>query len=170
MERMPLGISRLDRIIGGGAPVGSVVLLAGESGAGAREFCYTSAAMNGLVETDADLFDLYYGDLEPEVTVPDAVHYVSFTDERRAIVDEMEVVMDEDLVGAGMNDVSFVELAEEYFQLTPVPTNWYADGMADITELGTHNERTDVLEALGEYLTDHATGNLVVIDSLTDLL
>lgn len=170
MERMPLGISRLDRIIGGGAPVGSVVLLAGESGAGAREFCYTSAAMNGLVETDADLFDLYYGDLEPGVTVPDAVHYVSFTDERRAIVDEMEVVMDEALVRSGVDDISFVELAEEYFQLTPVPTDWYADGMADITELGTHNERTDVLEALGDYLTEHATGNLVVIDSLTDLV
>ncbi|MFB1062500.1 RAD55 family ATPase [Natrinema sp. H-ect4] len=170
MERMPLGISRLDRTIGGGAPTGSVVLLAGESGAGAREFCYTSAAMNGLVDADPELFDLYYGDLEPETTVPEAVHYVSFTDERSAIVSEMEFVMDEELVRAGTDDVSFVELAEEYFQLTPVPTAWYAEGMADITELGSHNERTDVLEALGEYLTEHATGNLVVIDSLTDLI
>ncbi|MDS0477751.1 HTR-like protein [Natrinema sp. 1APR25-10V2] len=170
MERMPLGVSRLDRMIGGGAPAGSVVLLAGESGAGAREFCYTSAAMNGLLETDPDLFELYYGDLEPGVTVPEAVHYVSFTDEREAVVTEMGFVMDDDLVDAGMTDVSFVELAEEYFQLTPVPTDWYAEGMADITELGTHNERTDVLEVLGEYLTEHATGNLVVIDSLTDLV
>ncbi|WP_408958547.1 RAD55 family ATPase [Natrinema sp. 74] len=170
MNRMPLGISRLDRMIGGGAPAGSVVLLAGESGAGAREFCYTSAAMNGLREADPELFDLYYGDLEPGVTVPEAVHYVSFTDEREAVVSEMAFVMDDDLVDTGMTDVSFVELAEEYFQLTPVPTDWYAEGMADITELGTHNERTDVLEALGDYLTDHATGNLVVIDSLTDLV
>ncbi|MDF9746934.1 RAD55 family ATPase [Natrinema salsiterrestre] len=170
MERMPLGISRLDRMIGGGAPAGSVVLLAGESGAGAREFCYTSAAMNGLVDADPDLFDLYYGDLEPEVTTPEDVHYVSFTDERSAVVSEMEFVMDDELVGAGMDDVRFVEFAEEYFQLTPVPTNWYADGMADITELGSHNDRTDVLEALGEYLTEHATGNLVVIDSITDLV
>ena len=170
MERMPLGISRLDQMIGGGAPAGSVVLLAGESGAGAREFCYTSAAMNSLVDADPELFDLYYGDLEPGGTVPEAVYYVSFTDERRAVVDEMSFVMDDDLVRAGTDDVSFVELAEEYFQLTPVPTDWYADGMADITELGSHNERTDVLEALGEYLTEHATGNLVVIDSLTDLV
>ncbi len=170
MERMPLGVSRLDRMIGGGAPAGSVVLLAGESGAGAREFCYTSAAMNGLLETDPDLFELYYGDLEPGMTVPEAVHYVSFTDEREAVVTEMGFVMDDDLVDAGMTDVSFVELAEEYFQLTPVPTDWYAEGMADITELGTHNDRTDVLEVLGEYLTEHATGNLVVIDSLTDLV
>ncbi|QLG48312.1 RAD55 family ATPase [Natrinema halophilum] len=170
MERMPLGISRFDRTIGGGAPAGSVVLLAGESGAGAREFCYTSAAMNGLVKVDPDMFDLYYGDLEQGVTVPESIHYVSFTDERSAVVSEMEFVMDDELVDAGMSDVSFVELAEEYFQVTPVPTNWYADGMADITELGSQSERTDVLEALGEFLTDHATGNLVVIDSLTDLI
>ncbi|AGB31896.1 hypothetical protein C488_06550 [Natrinema pellirubrum DSM 15624] len=170
MKRMPLGVSRLDRMIGGGAPTGSVVLLAGESGAGAREFCYTSAVMNGLVEADPDLFDLYYGDLESDVTLPEDVHYVSFTDEPSAVVEEMQFVMDEALVDAGMDDVRFVELAEEYFQLTPVPTDWYADGMADITELGSHNERTDVLEALGEYLTDHATDNLVVIDSVTDLV
>ncbi len=81
---MPLGISRLDRTIGGGAPTGSVVLPAVESGAGAREFCYTSAAMNGLVGADPELFDRYYGDLEPETTVLEAVHYVPFTDERSA--------------------------------------------------------------------------------------
>ena len=68
MDRMPLGISRLDRMIGGGAPAGSVVLLAGESGAGAREFCYTSAAMNGLVETDADLRAAGWADPAADVT------------------------------------------------------------------------------------------------------
>lgn len=170
MERMPLGISRLDRIIGGGAPAGSVVLLAGDSGAGAREFCYTSAVMNGLANADPDLFDLYYGDLEPGTVLPDDVHYVSFTDERSAVVSEMAFVMDEELVDPGMNEASYVELAEEYFQLTPVPTDWYAEGMSDITELGTTNDRSDILEALGEYLTEHATGNLVVIDSVTDLV
>ncbi|MBZ6495870.1 RAD55 family ATPase [Natrinema longum] len=170
MERMPLGISRLDRMIGGGAPTGSVVLLAGEPGAGAREFCYTSAAMTGLIGADPELFDLYYGDLEPGTTVPDDVHYVSFTDERSAVVTEMEFVMDDELVRTGMDDVTYVEFAEEYFQLTPVPTDWYAESMADITELGSHNDRTDVLEALGEYLTDHAADSVVVIDSVTDLV
>ncbi|PCR89255.1 RAD55 family ATPase [Natrinema ejinorense] len=170
MERMPLGISRLDRMIGGGAPTGSVVLLAGEPGAGAREFCYTSAAMSGLIDADPELFDLYYGDLEPGTTVPDDVHYVSFTDERSAVVTEMEFVMDDELVRTGMDDVTYVEFAEEYFQLTPVPTDWYAESMADITELGSHNDRTDVLEALGEYLTDHAADSVVVIDSVTDLV
>ncbi|QSW99075.1 RAD55 family ATPase [Haloterrigena alkaliphila] len=170
MNRLPLGISRLDRMIGGGAPAGSVVLLAGEAGAGAREFCYTSAAMNGLAGSDPDQFDRYYGDLESGTTLPDAVHYVSFTDERDAIVDEMRFVLDDDLVDAGMAGVSVVELAETYFQLTPVPTDWYSDRTTDITGLGDRADRRDVLEALGDYLTDHAAGNLVVIDSLTDLV
>ncbi|ADB60991.1 hypothetical protein Htur_2108 [Haloterrigena turkmenica DSM 5511] len=170
MNRLPLGISRLDRMIGGGAPAGSVVLLAGEAGAGAREFAYTSAVLNGLAGAAPDEFDRYYGDLESGTEPPDAVHYISFTDERAAITDEMGLVMDGDLVDAGMDGVSVVELAESYFQLTPVPTDWYAERATDITDLGKRTDRSGVLEALGEYLTEHAAGNLVVVDSVTDLV
>ncbi|RKD97674.1 RAD55 family ATPase [Halopiger aswanensis] len=170
MERMPLGVARLDRMIGGGAPAGSVVLLAGESGAGAREFAYTSAVMNGLAERGAEQFDLHYGDLENGATLPDGIHYISFTDERTAVANEMSFVMESDLVETGMDAVEFVELAEEYFQLTPVPTEWYAERTADITQLGSQTEREDVLDAFGGYMTEHAAGNLVIVDSVTDLI
>ncbi|AEH37340.1 RAD55 family ATPase [Halopiger xanaduensis] len=170
MERMPLGVARLDRMIGGGAPAGSVVLLAGESGAGAREFAYTSAVMNGLAEQGADRFDLHYGDLENGATLPGGIHYISFTDERTAVASEMSFVMETDLVETGMDAVEFVELAEEYFQLTPVPTEWYAERTADITQLGSQTEREDVLEAFAGYLSEHATGDLVIVDSVTDLI
>ncbi|ELY49215.1 hypothetical protein C493_21002 [Natronolimnohabitans innermongolicus JCM 12255] len=175
---MPLGVSRLDQLIGGGAPAGSVVLLAGEAGAGAREFCYTAAAMNGLADRDPAQFDRYYGALESNATLPEAVHYVSITGERSAIVDEMRLVMDDDLVAAGMDGVSVVELAEPYFRRTPVPTEWYTDGATDITDLGSRvgrdggdrSDRSDVLESLGNYLSDHAADSLVVVDSITDLV
>ena len=170
MSRIPFGISRLDAMIGGGAPAGSVVLLAGESGAGAREFGYTAAAMNGLASGDAELFDLFYGDLAGEAEHPDEVHYVSFTHEPEAVVDEMRYVMDDELVDVGTRAVTFADLSREYFQLTPVPTDWYVDRPADITALGEDRERRDVLDALGEYLTANAPGNLVVIDSVTDLI
>ncbi|THE65918.1 HTR-like protein [Salinadaptatus halalkaliphilus] len=170
MERMPLGVSRLDRMIGGGAPAGSVVLLAGQSGAGAREFCYTSALINGLARADHELFDLHYGDVAEGTTVPEEIHYLSFTHERSAVTDEMSVVLDDELVDAGMNDVEFVELAKQYFQLTPVPREWYAASPGDITELGDHTGDSDVLEAFASYLTDHAAGNLVVVDSISDLV
>ncbi|EMA31367.1 RAD55 family ATPase [Halobiforma nitratireducens] len=170
MERLPLGISRFDRIIGGGAPAGSVVLLAGQSGAGAREFCYTSAVMNGLARYESDRFELHYGELEGGTTLPEEIHYVSFTDERDAIVDEISFVMERELVDEGTDAVEFVELAEEYFQLTPVPTDWYADQTGSIADLGSRTESGDVLEAFADYLTANAAGNLVVVDSITDLV
>ncbi len=170
MDRIPLGISRLDSIIGGGAPAGSVVLVAGESGAGSREFCYTSTAMNALGTTGDDLFDLYYGDLEGEATFPDEIHYLSFTSERGAIEREMRFVMDDELIDSGVDHVSFLDLAREYFQPTPVPTDWYTEQVTDIRDLGSKPGRRNVLSTLGDYLSDNAWGNLVVVDSMSDLI
>lgn len=167
---MPLGISRLDRTIGGGVPAGSVILLAGESGAGAREFCYTSTVMNALAIAGDELFDLHYGDLEEGTVLPEQVHYVSFTDERDAVSSEMSVVMDDEFVETGMDEVAFSELAREYFEVTPVPREWYDDGPTDLQSLGSHTSREDVIEAFAAYLTDNAAGNLVVVDSITDLV
>ncbi len=170
MDRMPLGVAGLDRLIDGGAPTGSLVLLAGESGAGAREFLYTSAAMNGLAEADSDLFELYYGAMAADVVSPDEIHYISFTDPREAVIDEMRFVMDDELVDSGTEAVEFFDLARQYFQLTQVPTDWYTAKTTDIRGLSTKGDKRDVLDALGEYLSENATGNLVVIDSVTDLI
>jgi len=43
MDRIPFGVRQLDITVNGGAPTGSVVLLAGEAGAGSREFVHTRA-------------------------------------------------------------------------------------------------------------------------------
>ena len=170
MQRIPFGIRRLDTTVGGGAPAGSVVLLSGEAGAGAREFTYTSAVMNGLVGSDPDLFDLYYGSLEPEAEEPREVHYVSFTTDERQVRDEMQLAMDEELVDAGLSNLTFHDLSPEYFRLSPVPREWYSAEAASITGLGANSDRNSVPEALGDRLTDHAPGNVVVLDSLTDLV
>ncbi len=164
-----MGISRLDSMIGGGAPPGSVVLLAGEVGAGAREFVYTSIAMNGLAQSDAELFDLYYGSLHSNATVPRDIHYVSFTAGEDALVEEMGFTMDEELVASGTRPVEFVDLSQHYFQLSQVPREWYSDATTDITSLGDRDRR-NTLDAVGEYLNRNAAGSLVVIDSVTDLL
>jgi len=170
MERIPFGVSRFDEMIGGGAPAGSVVLLAGESGAGAREFCYTSAAMNALATADSEGFDLYYGDLGASASPPADVHYVTFTDESAAVVDEMRYALADDLVDAAAPALSIADFSQEYFQLSPVPTEWYSDRTPDIRALGESTDRQDVLAAVSEYLTVNAPGNLVVIDSVTDLI
>ena len=170
MTRIPFGIRRLDTTIGGGAPSGSVVLLSGEAGAGGREFMYTSAVMNGLEKADESLFDLYYGDIDPAASVPEEVHYISFTSEERQVTKEMSLAMDSEIVESGLSAVEFHDLSAEFFRLSPVPRDWYANRTVDIQDLGHHQERRTVPEALGDLLTQHASGNLVVIDSLTDLI
>ncbi|MGZ0746738.1 RAD55 family ATPase [Haloparvum sp. AD34] len=170
MSSIPFGVARLDSILGGGAPPGNVVLLTGESGAGAREFLYTSAAMNGLATVDEELFDLYYGDLEPDTEVPPEIHYISFTEEAGAIEREMGWTMADEIVDNATEAIQFADLSASYFQLSPIPREWYQGETSTLQDLGQHEGRDDVLTALGDYLTEHAAGNLVVIDSITDLV
>jgi KaiC/GvpD/RAD55 family RecA-like ATPase len=169
MTRIPFGVERLDDVVGGGAPPGSVVLLVGEGGAGAREFMYTSAAMNGLARADPELFELYYGEAVPE-TVPPEVHYVSFTTGEEYIAREMANTVAEEVAEAARPALTVRDLSPEYFGLSPVPRSWYAGETRALGDLG-EGERTDgVLTALGDYLSAHASGNLVAVDSVTDLV
>ncbi|MUW15826.1 HTR-like protein [Halorubrum sp. CBA1125] len=169
MSSLPFGVARLDSILGGGAPPGTVVLLAGDAGAGAREFCYTSAAMNALAHADEELFDLYYGDLDGDATLPDGVHYVSFTAGTGAITREMGYTMADEILEAASPAISFRDLSAEYFQLSPVPREWYRGETGSLADLGERGHE-DVLTALGDYLSAHAEGSLVCIDSVTDLV
>lgn len=171
MERIPFGIDRLDATIDGGAPRGSVVLLSGEAGAGAREFMYTSTVMNGLAQAGDDLFDLHYGDLAPNASLPGSIHYVSFTSERDQIEAEIDMSMDSEMGRRGFEQVEFVSLSRNYFHKSPVPRKWYAEETTDITSLRKrHEDRKTLLSALGEKVSERAPGNLLVIDSFSDLV
>ncbi len=171
MERLPFGINRLDNTFGGGVPRGSVVLLSGEAGAGAREFMFTTAVMNGLARSGNDLFDLHYGDLHPNATLADEIHYVSFTAEEDQLRNEISMTMDDEIAEAGLEHVEFESLSKNFFHVSPVPRDWYAEETTDITSLRKrHEDREGLLTALGETLNARAPGNLVVLDSLSDLV
>jgi KaiC/GvpD/RAD55 family RecA-like ATPase len=170
MERIPFGVSHLDSVIGGGAPSGTVVLLVGEPGAGAREFMYTSATMNAVARADRELFELHYGDLHEDAALPPEVHYLSFTDDEANLRREMAYVLDDDLVSAAADRITVRDFSPEYFQLSPVPREWYLGETTRLQDLGGREERSEVLTALGQYLNAHAAENLVVIDSITDLV
>ena len=169
MSRIPFGVERLDNIVGGGAPPGSVVLLVGEGGAGAREFLYTSAAMNGLARADPDLFEIYYGAAVPPGTAPE-VHYLSFTTGEEYIEREMANTVADEVVEAALPKMTVRDFSPQYFGLSPVPRSWYAGETQAITDLGESERGDGALSALGDYLTEHASGNLVLIDSVTDLV
>ncbi|QLG27880.1 HTR-like protein [Halorarum halophilum] len=170
MARMPFGVAQLDSVLGGGAPEGNAVLVAGESGAGAREFAYTSAAMNTLANADSELFDLYYGELDGDATVPEEVHYISFTAGEDYVERELRYTMADEIVDAVVEPMRFADFTPEYFQLSAIPREWYMGETTSLRDLGRGANRDGVLTALGEYLTDHAAGNLVVVDSITDLI
>lgn len=171
MQRIPFGIKRLDNTIDGGAPRGSVVLLSGEAGAGAREFMYTSAVMNGLAQANDDLFDLHYGDLAPNATLPESIHYISFTNERDQIQAEIDMSMDDEVARRGFRPVEYLPLTTNYFHKSPVPRNWYAEQTVDIRSLRKrHEEREDLLSSLGDAVSERAMGSLVIIDSFSDLI
>ncbi len=170
MDRIPFGVKQLDSIINGGAPMGSIVLLSGQAGAGSREFMHTSAVINGMAEEDPGLFDLYYGDLAEKAVLPEAVHYLSFTASGNQLTDEMELAMDEEVLNSGLAGVEFHDMSERYFHMSPVPREWYADETPSIKDLKARHEREDLLGALGTTLSNIAPNNLVVIDSLSNLV
>jgi archaellum biogenesis ATPase FlaH len=66
--------------------------------------------------------------------------------------------------------VTVRDLSPEYFQLSPVPRSWYMGETRSITDLGESEGRESVLSALGTYLSENAADNLVLIDSVTDLV
>ncbi len=170
MERIPFGIDRLDSTIGGGAPRGSVVLLSGEAGAGAREFMYTTAVMNGLAQVDHDLFDLHYGEVAGEAVLPDSIHYLSLTSSPEQLRREIGMSMDGEIARSGLEQVEFRSLSQNYFHTSPVPRAWYAGETGDLTDLRKrHEDREGVPSALGEAMSRRAPGSLVVLDSLSDL-
>ncbi len=170
MDDIPFGISRLDSLLDGGAPPGSVVLLSGEAGAGAREFAYTSAAMNALAQTGDDLFDLHYGELPEGAVLPPEVHYLSFTASKAALEQEFRFTLSDDIVDTVIEQINYLDLSVEYFQSSRIPQDWYLGRTTELSDLSGGGNRKKVLGVLGDYLTEHASGNLIVFDSITDLL
>ncbi len=61
VKRIPSGVSDFDSIIKGGIPVGSVILLMGDLGAGQQEYALTSAAKISLVKENPGVADYYLG-------------------------------------------------------------------------------------------------------------
>jgi archaellum biogenesis ATPase FlaH len=82
----------------------------------------------------------------------------------------MTYTMDEELASTAVNHVQFRDLSAEYFQLSPIPREWYAGKTRTVDDLATRERRESPLSALGDYLGEHAAGNLVIVDSVTDLV
>ena len=136
MVDMPFGVSRLDSMLDGGVPTGSVVLLATEPGAGGRKFAHTSAAINALATTNNAAFEHHYRGIDHEgVIVPASVHYLSVA----ATADSLEATLTEtvssEIAAQATDGITHHDLSETYFEATDVPEAWYQHDNEQVSTL-----------------------------------
>ena len=79
--------------------------------------------------------------------------------------------MDTEIAETGLEPVQFESLSQPYFHASPVPRGWYTAETPEIKNLRKrHEEREELLSAFGNALSERAPNNLVVVDSLSDLV
>ncbi len=167
MKKIPTGVSDLDTIIKGGVPAGSVVLLFAEIGSGGLEFVYTSSAKILRAKENPEDIPTILGDEGKSSILPEEIHYITFSRAKVDILQEIKTSFNQNYYDIIEENGNFKALSQQYFKRTMVPPGWAGD---DGTSLFSDKKETDLLEGLVHFLEENAQNNMVVIDSLTDLL
>jgi len=168
--RVPTGVPDFDYLTGG-IPAGSVVLLLGEAGAGHQEFALTSAVHLMLHYDDPELHRFYLGSARGPFVYPEGVAYVSTSRSREQVLDEFRAAFTGAYPEVFVRHLSFYDLSPTYFRDTVVPSSWASLPSPILSEAHPEPGSTDgPLRALAEALDASGPNNLLVVDSLTDLL
>lgn len=157
--RMPTGITSLDPILDGGIPVGSVILLFGEIGAGHYEFAYSS-----LINT-LDRLEKKTPDSPP---FPTTATYITFT---RIESDVRKEIMQSFQRKSGVMEsarIRFEDLSDLYFDRSIVPDSWYSHSDT-LSRLQQRADHANVIVRLSEIFKNVEEGSLVIMDSLTEI-
>lgn len=168
--RVPTGVSDFDHITGG-VPAGSVLLLAGENGAGAAEFALTSAVtlLRASRASAPGPRPLYLGSYRGPVHIPPRVTYVSLTRSREQVLSEAESTFPPEYGATLAQGLEFVDLSSSYFADTVVPSEW-TQRAGSLLDQAPSGPDTSPLHALAQEMDQRGPGSLLVVDSLTDLL
>jgi KaiC/GvpD/RAD55 family RecA-like ATPase len=159
IKKSPTGVPSLDPIIKGGLPNGSFILILGEVGAGSQEFIYTSMlGLSQLVKAPPKL---------DGTVLPKKICYISFTKTKENIVQDVATLHTADIKDVEDNLV-FIDLSEQYFSRSHVPPSWTSYS-GDIFKPGQRKARS-LFSLFTDTLDKHAANNLVIIDSLNDLV
>ena len=121
--RIPSGVPDFD-FLTGGFPIGSLVLLFGEAGAGHMEFALTSAAHLMLRFDEPKLHRLHLGSAPGPFRFPDAVAYLSTSRSESQVMDEVRSAFSGVYPEVLARHVKFRVLSPSYFQVTVVPSEW----------------------------------------------
>lgn len=169
--RVPTGVPDFD-FLTGGMPAGSVVLLLGEAGAGHQEFALTSAVHLMLRYDDPNLHKFYVGSARGPFVYPDGISYISTSRSKEEVLHELRGSFAEGWPDVLERHLKFSDLSTSYFRDTVVPSDWAAlPGTLLAAPRPTNGHApSSTLEALAGALEATGPHNLVLVDSLTDLM
>ncbi len=169
--RVPTGVPDFDYLTGG-LPAGSVVLLFGSAGAGHQEFALTSAVhLMGRID-DPRLHPVHLGPAKGPFEFPESVVYLSTSRSREQILAEIRGAFDGTYPAVFERHLRFQDLSPSYFADTLVPANWSSmpsrllSGAPATVSIPSDGPLRAVAEAIDEV----DPKQLVIFDSLTDLL
>jgi archaellum biogenesis ATPase FlaH len=175
-DRYSTGVVTFDSVLKGGVPVGSLILMLTDEGAGALEFAFTSAAKLSLVKDKPDMKQFTFGDFCSHMQFPDRVTYVSLSRPRPDVLSEINASFDPNLAGAFERHVRFMDFSSAFFKGSRVPSHWI-EQPGDIMEGGDkviYKVHASDVDRRGTFLIDvvedSAKEGIVYIDSLTDLI
>ena len=174
LAKIPTGIKTFDVNINEGLPAGSVILILEDVGAGGREFLYTSIYNISQMISNKNNIDPIKrknknpGDDENNMIIlPNKICYVSVSKSREDILTENAYAFHKEYYEAINNGLVFKELSDIYFRHS-IAQNLWAEKKG-IMGFDSGSDK-NILEELSEFLNENAKGNIVIIDSLTDLL
>jgi KaiC/GvpD/RAD55 family RecA-like ATPase len=175
LNKIPTGIKTFDVNINGGFPAGSVILLLEDVGAGAREFLYTSIFNvsqmkfhnDNLIKKKPENL-ASNDDIITTSMLPDKICYVSVSKSQEDILKENACSFHKDFYNTIKKTLIFKELSDIYFRHSIVQNFWISDKKR-IMDFD-YSSNTNILEEISAFLDEHAENNIIIIDSLTDLM
>ena len=165
--RVPTSVAAFDSIVKGGIPLGSVVLLVGEPGAGNVEFAYTSVSRLNIARLNPERRKMILGHYSEENTyLPEKTCYPTFCRSEEEILMDVRLSFNEDIYNAFKENLEFKDLSKLYFAKSIVPKNWFEEDYKSFLK----SEKKDVLSEFVKYLDNNLEESVVIVDSLTDLI
>ncbi len=170
LVRIPTYIPSIDKIIGGGMPVGTTMLIVAEPGSGGQEFIFTSIA-NYCRELKNSTFPI-----SEDIHHPESVYYVTQKSSKSTFIRMMKqqfTYLDSIDFEKGILDkhVIFLDIGDIFFARSIVPHTWYSN--KSITEHLMHLPPSDeyggltYLAGLVDKVPEYST---VYMDCLTPYL
>ncbi len=169
MIRVPTYIPSVDKILGGGVPIGSTILLITEPGAGGPEFLFTSLA-NYCREVKGDIIST------KNANRPDAIYYITPKTSRNQFITMMKqqfsFLNNIDFEGELLDKYVFhMDVGDVYFARSIVPLSWYSQKTLSehLMDLPPYDDYGGLAYLAG--MVETAPENsMVYIDSLTPYL